>query len=102
MQQVNALMAVCDNPLHGIASELSTKACETVRSCVGGALTVIKEVVEVASDVRTQLSFVFLFLFLFLLVALVLISGGAATAMKEVVVVASDVGVVLISCSSCW
>ena len=51
LRQVNALMAVCDNPLHGIASELSTKACETVRSCVGGALTAIKEVVEVASDV---------------------------------------------------
>lgn len=46
-------MSLCDNPLHGLASELAVRACDVVRSCVGGALTAIKEVVEVASEVRT-------------------------------------------------
>lgn len=51
-QKVNSLIALCDNPIHGLASQMSVKACEIVRSCVGGALTAIKEVVEVASEVR--------------------------------------------------
>lgn len=51
-EKVNSLIALCDNPLHGLASQLAVKACDIVRSCVGGALTAIKEVVEVASEVR--------------------------------------------------
>lgn len=46
------MIALCDNPIYGLATELSVKACDIVRSCVGGALTAIKEVVEVASEVR--------------------------------------------------
>ncbi len=52
---MNTLISKCDNPLHGLASELAVKACDVVRSCVGGALTAIKEVVEVASEVRACL-----------------------------------------------
>lgn len=50
-EKVNALMSVCDNPLSGLATELGNKACDVVRSCVAGALTAIKEGVEVASEV---------------------------------------------------
>lgn len=44
-------MAVCDSPLYGLATELGNRTCDVVRSCVGGALTAVKEVVEVASEV---------------------------------------------------
>ena len=44
-------MNLCDNPLHGLAQQLAVKACDVVRSCVGGALTAVKEVVEVSSEV---------------------------------------------------
>ncbi|CAN0557365.1 unnamed protein product, partial [Ectocarpus sp. 12 AP-2014] len=30
MAKVNSLMSVCDNPLHGLAMEMSVKACEVV------------------------------------------------------------------------
>lgn len=53
--QVKDLLAVCDNTLYGLAAELATKACDTVRSCVGGALTAVKEIVEVASEVHITL-----------------------------------------------
>lgn len=52
---MNLLIALSDNPIHGLATQLSVKACDIVRSCVGGALTAIKEVVEVASEVRARL-----------------------------------------------
>eukprot|EP00752_Nemacystus_decipiens_P003733 g3439.t1 len=53
MTKVNSLITLCDNPIYGLATQLSVKACDVVRSCVGGALTAIKEVVEVASEVNT-------------------------------------------------
>ncbi|CAM9439416.1 unnamed protein product, partial [Hapterophycus canaliculatus] len=53
MTKVNSLISLCENPLHGLASELAVRACDIVRACVGGALTAIKEVVEVASEVNT-------------------------------------------------
>lgn len=52
---MNSLIALSDNPIYGLATQLSVKACDIVRSCVGGALTAIKEVVEVASEVCTRL-----------------------------------------------
>lgn len=51
-RKVNALISVCDNPVHGLAVELSAKACDVVRTCVAGALTATREVVEVALEVR--------------------------------------------------
>lgn len=51
-RQVNALMSLCDNPIYGLSVELSAKACDVVRSCVAGALTATREVVEVALEVR--------------------------------------------------
>ncbi|CAM9252727.1 unnamed protein product [Discosporangium mesarthrocarpum] len=42
--RVNALMVVCDNPINRIYHELGHRQCETLRQCVGGALTEIKEV----------------------------------------------------------
>ncbi|CAM9699705.1 unnamed protein product [Pylaiella littoralis] len=53
MKKVNALMSLCDNPIYGLSVELSAKACDVVRSCVAGALTATREVVEVALEVNT-------------------------------------------------
>lgn len=49
--QVNALIAICDNPLSSLANELGKRTCDIVRSCIAGALTAIKEVIDVASEV---------------------------------------------------
>ncbi|CAM9705501.1 unnamed protein product [Ascophyllum nodosum] len=53
MTKVNSLISACDNPIHGVATQLGNRACDTVRGCVAGALTVAKEVVDVAIEVNT-------------------------------------------------